>query len=178
MPSPRDQAGFTLIELMIVVVIVGILAAIAIPAFTKNVKKSKASEVAATLGELKAKEELYKSEFGQYLSTGATEAAKWPVLGANEPTLKDPEPRPAEWVTIGFNPARKLYCSYVAIAGAANSTPPTAWGQALVPNTGINRQQPWVYVTAECDWNRGNPLNSLYGMSAVQTVMVVQNEGK
>jgi len=117
-------------------------------------------------------------DFGQYLSTGATEAAKWPVLGANEPTLKDPEPRPAEWVTIGFNPARKLYCSYVAIAGAANSTPPTAWGQALVPNTGINRQQPWVYVTAECDWNRGNPLNSLYGMSAVQTVMVVQNEGK
>ncbi|NBC48808.1 MAG: prepilin-type N-terminal cleavage/methylation domain-containing protein [Gammaproteobacteria bacterium] len=50
----RKQQGFTLIELMIVVAIVGILAAIAVPSYMDYIKKAKASELMAAAGQPKA----------------------------------------------------------------------------------------------------------------------------
>ena len=60
--------GFTLIELMIVVAIIGILAAIAIPNFLNMRKKSMSSEAKSNLGDLRTMEEAYHVEYGTYAS--------------------------------------------------------------------------------------------------------------
>jgi len=48
----RRQSGFTLVELMIVVAIIGVLAAVAIPAFSRYVKKSRTSEAFGHLNKM------------------------------------------------------------------------------------------------------------------------------
>lgn len=74
--------GFSLIELMIVVVITGVLAAIAIPTFGGYIHRSRTSEATNFLGVIKLRQESYRAEFGGYLVYGSNGGT--PVL--------DPDP--------------------------------------------------------------------------------------
>jgi type IV pilus assembly protein PilA len=62
----RSQKGFTLIELMIVVVIIGILAALAIPRFMRATTKSKQSEAKQILKQIYVMERAYRQEHDVY----------------------------------------------------------------------------------------------------------------
>ena len=62
----RGEKGFTLIELMIVVVIIGILAALAIPRFMRATTKSKQSEARQILKQVYSMQRAYRQEYNAY----------------------------------------------------------------------------------------------------------------
>jgi len=67
----RHLRGFTLIEVMIVVVIVAILAAIAFPSYQRYVLRSHRTEGQALLSEAAARQERYYSQNNAYANTAA-----------------------------------------------------------------------------------------------------------
>ncbi|NIO16000.1 MAG: prepilin-type N-terminal cleavage/methylation domain-containing protein [Deltaproteobacteria bacterium] len=75
----KDENGFTLIELMIVVAIIGILAAIAIPNFNNFVAKTKKSEAKSNLGAIYNCELSYYAEFDMYSASFST--IRWVPVG-------------------------------------------------------------------------------------------------
>ncbi|MBG0757936.1 prepilin-type N-terminal cleavage/methylation domain-containing protein [Vibrio cidicii] len=78
------QQGFTLIELMIVVAVIGVLAAIAVPQYQKYVAKSEAASALATLTGLKTNAEAYTVETGSFPTNAqnATLGTPTSIMGA------------------------------------------------------------------------------------------------
>ncbi|EGQ9179116.1 pilin [Vibrio alginolyticus] len=73
----KKQQGFTLIELMIVVAVIGVLAAIAIPQYQNYVKKSEAAAGLATLRSLTTNIDTFIADTGTFPADGDA-----PTLGA------------------------------------------------------------------------------------------------
>jgi type IV pilus assembly protein PilE len=74
LPVRRSVRGFTLIEVMVAVAIVGILLAIAFPAYNQSARKSRRSDAKAALLDLAQREERYMSTTNQYTNSA-------PLLG-------------------------------------------------------------------------------------------------
>ena len=104
----KGKKGFTLIELMIVVAIIGILAAIAIPNFLRFQAKSKQSEAKTNLGGIFTAETSYFAETNGYQDLGVI---SWAPVGSSVRyayALSSTGPTMGDNATLNINAARAV----------------------------------------------------------------------
>lgn len=173
-----NNKGFTIIELLVVVIIVGILAAIAVPQFTRQSAKAKSAEVPGMFAAIKTAQLAYKSEYGMFLSTGSGETDFYPaLLATGEPKKKDWAPASgSKWIDLGVQPPdSRVYCGYVTLGGSSGVSPSGSYGQNIFRNQ--VPQKPWFYIVAACDLDGKAAVNTVYITSSDVEKTLVKNEG-
>lgn len=122
--SRGRSAGFTLIELMITVAIIGILAAIAYPSYTEYVLRGNRSEAQALLNDAAARQERYYAQNNTYADTTAKLGYSSASSATNLYTLSIPSASSSAYSLLATTQRTDAKCGNLGIdqAGTKSET--------------------------------------------------------
>lgn len=143
MGMKRTQ-GFSITELMIAIVIIGVLASLAIPGFSSYINRSRVTEAATFLGEIKQRQESYRDEFGLYCAVNGTNWGTYnpTTIPGIDPVTWTPT---AEWSQLGASPDGPVRFQYATVAGFP--------GVGVPAGSNLDDDDHWFAARAQGDLN-------------------------
>jgi type IV pilus assembly protein PilE len=143
--SRQAVKGFTLIELMVVLAIIGIIAAIALPSYANQVRKSRRADATSTLGDAQLRQERWRAEnpaFGTLAQIGVPTTSPGGHYTISMPTLSGTCPNSGPTATTNNSyilqaaatgaQAKDTACATMALSnlcGTITKTPTSCWSQ-------------------------------------------------
>ncbi len=169
MEPKHKSRGFTLIELMIVVAILAVLAAVAIPSYNAYIRQSHTSEATSMLANIKIKQESYRSTFHQYadLSDDAWQPDRVALL--NE-TAFWTDPPPVTWRQLGIKTFGDVYYIYTGSAGAPGAGPPDEFAD-INPDDKWSTEDFWYGAKALQNFDGGDECEGFIATSGQSGIM-------
>ena len=132
----RRQQGFTLIELMIVVAVIAILAAIAIPNYLEQTRKGRRADASRSVGEYQLAMERWRAENPSYANCSGSGCGSgtYPSLPTSDFYTMASSGVSATGYTITATPAGRQVGDRCANLSATNLAKPTWSGEASCNN--------------------------------------------